>query len=417
MTAFDRIEPRLPELMAELAPMSVPDYFDDMLRQTGRTRQRPAWASLERWLHMDVVARPVSLRAPVLRPLLILVLIGLLVVAALAVYAGSQRTRLPEPFGPARNGVILLGDADGDISSYDPVSGTTATLVSGATRDFGPWLSRDSTRFVFLREGSDGMALWLANADGSNQRALVPANVDWFDWSDDDRIVVSRHHDGGNEMSIVNVADGTSQTILPGADFQAPYWRPGHDQLMYGVDEGQGQSAFYIVNADGTGRHPIEGVAEDAIGNAQFSPDGSKLTYSSWGIEQSTKGRIHVLDLNNGADQLLMFDGSKGTTELDPRFSPDGRSLLFERYGPDTSSEGGYQLVAAPADGDGPAIPIGRAHPDMSGGADAEFSPDGTQVLTTYNDDLSTWLLDIDGTGEQQLPWSDGVATWQRLAP
>ena len=37
MTAFDRIEPRLPELMAELAPASVPDYFDDMLRQTGRT--------------------------------------------------------------------------------------------------------------------------------------------------------------------------------------------------------------------------------------------------------------------------------------------------------------------------------------------------------------------------------------------
>ena len=30
MTAFDRIEPRLPELMAELAPASVPDYFDDV---------------------------------------------------------------------------------------------------------------------------------------------------------------------------------------------------------------------------------------------------------------------------------------------------------------------------------------------------------------------------------------------------
>ena len=79
MTAFDRIEPRLPELMAELAPASVPDYFDDMLRQTGRTRQRPAWASLERWLPMDVVARPTVLRAPALRPLLILLLIGLLV--------------------------------------------------------------------------------------------------------------------------------------------------------------------------------------------------------------------------------------------------------------------------------------------------------------------------------------------------
>ena len=64
MTAFDRIEPRLPELMAELAPASVPDYFDDMLRQTGRTRQRPAWASLERWLPMDVIARPAPSERP-----------------------------------------------------------------------------------------------------------------------------------------------------------------------------------------------------------------------------------------------------------------------------------------------------------------------------------------------------------------
>ena len=45
MTAFDRIEPRIPELMDELAPAQVPDYFDDMLRQTARTRQRPAWLS------------------------------------------------------------------------------------------------------------------------------------------------------------------------------------------------------------------------------------------------------------------------------------------------------------------------------------------------------------------------------------
>ena len=107
MTAFDRIEQRMPELMAELAPASVPDYFDDMLRQTGRTRQRPAWASLERWLPMDVAARPAAFRAPALRPLVILLLIGLLIAGGVLLYAGSQRTRLPAPFGPARNGLIV----------------------------------------------------------------------------------------------------------------------------------------------------------------------------------------------------------------------------------------------------------------------------------------------------------------------
>ncbi len=58
MTTFDRIEPRLPELIDELAAASVPDYFDDLLRATAGAKQRPAWSSLERWLPMGVIARP-----------------------------------------------------------------------------------------------------------------------------------------------------------------------------------------------------------------------------------------------------------------------------------------------------------------------------------------------------------------------
>ena len=41
MTTFDRIEPRLPELIDELARRRVPDYFDDMLQRATRSRQRP----------------------------------------------------------------------------------------------------------------------------------------------------------------------------------------------------------------------------------------------------------------------------------------------------------------------------------------------------------------------------------------
>jgi len=50
MSPTDRPTRSLPDLMAELAPPRVPDYFDDMLKATARTRQRPAWTSLERLL-------------------------------------------------------------------------------------------------------------------------------------------------------------------------------------------------------------------------------------------------------------------------------------------------------------------------------------------------------------------------------
>ena len=50
------------------------------------------------------------------------------------------------------------------------------------------------------------------------------------------------------------------------------------------------------------------------------------------GTGQGLQGRIHLLDIDNGVDRELMFEGSAGTNELDPQFSPDGKSLLFERY-------------------------------------------------------------------------------------
>ena len=118
----------------------------------------------------------------------------------------------------------------------------------------------------------------------------------------------------------------------------------------------------------------------------------------------------------------LMFDGSEGTNEFPYQFSPDGSQLLVERHGGDASfdvnGEQGYRLVVAPADGDGPVIPIGPAMPSQTSGASAEFSPDGTQVLAFYNYDRSTWLLEADGSGGKEVDWDpQGAHTWQRLAP
>lgn len=367
---------------------------------------------------MDVVTRPVALRAPVLRPLLILLLIGLLIAGGVLLYAGSQRTRLPAPFGPARNGLIMATSNDQDIIAIDPVTGSTKTLIGGATKDLAPGFARDGQRFMFVRlTGVDIGAYWIANADGSGARELVGAPVEWFEWSDaGDRIIVVRLEDGLRPASIVRVADGAVAPLAVPQTIEHAFWRPGHDQILFTTAGGQGKVSYFLVNADGTGRERIAGVSPDVVNDPQFSADGSQLVYATWGLGEGLQGRIHLLDIDTGIDRALMFDGSAGTNELHPQFSPDGKSLLFERYVTDPP-EGGYRLVIAPVDG-GPATPIGPTHRTGTDGAATEFSPDGTQVLATYNDDGSTWLLDVDGSGEQQLTVSSGGGTsWQRLAP
>lgn len=371
---------------------------------------------------MDVVARPTSLRVPALRPLLILLLIGLLIAGGVLLYTGSQRTWLPAPFGPARNGVIVVSTG-GDIAAVDPETGALTTLVKGTTNDFAPWFSRDGQRFLYLRNLGGQQQQWVANADGSNQRQLVPGNVGWVDWAPEgDRIVALYAPAGGvEETSIVNVADGTSTPLDAEVEIRNPIWRPGHDQLVFATDAGEG-AEYQLINADGTGLRAIDGVSPDAINAPIFSPDGSRLIYTTWADGAGLQGRIHDVDIDTGEDRALMFDGSEGTNEFPYQFSPDGSQLLLERHGGDASfevnGEQGYRLVVVPASGEGPVIPIGPAMPSQTNGASAEFSPDGTQVLAFYNYDRSTWLLEADGSGGEEVDWDpQGAFTWQRLAP
>ena len=149
MTRFDRVEPRLAELITELAAPSLPDYTDDVLARTAGLRQRPRWTLLERWLPMGVLAQRSAYIPRVPWRAIIVAALLLVVIAATLAWVGSQRRAAP-PFGPARNGLIMY-TVDGDLLSWDPGSGASRTLLEGATDDFTGIYSRDGTKLAFLR--------------------------------------------------------------------------------------------------------------------------------------------------------------------------------------------------------------------------------------------------------------------------
>jgi Tol biopolymer transport system component len=412
MTDFDRLEPRLPALLADLAAARVPDYVDDMLQKTARTRQRPAWSSFERWLPMDV-ARPAPFRAPSLRPLVIIAILGILIAASALAFAGS-RPRLPAPFGPARNGAILFSTTEGDILAADPATGTTTAVVTGPAHDQDPWVSPDGSRVLFQRVSNQGTALLVANIDGSGLREVLPAGTlgRWIEWSPTgDRIVISGF-DNTDPAQLIDVAGRSSTTIDAGFEIKQAVWRPGHEQLVLTGDKA-GKHGFWLVNPDGTGLRQIP-ASPAAINEASLSPDGSLLAYATWEDGPGLQGRIHVVDIDSGRDRLLTRDLSDGYTWLSPQFSPDGRTLLEERY----DADGMYSMAILSVDGGQPAAVLGAPHPEGTNGAAAHFSPDGTKILLTYRDDGSTWLLARDGTTQEQVAWpATEMESWQRLAP
>ena len=171
MTARSDFNGVISDWLDEQVGRGAPDYLDDVLSRTTRTRQRPAWSSLERWLPVQTTLR----LAPVPRLAWLLVVVALIAALGVAVLAvGSRHRQLPPPFGLARNGAVLYGGSDGDIHKLDPATGATSTLVAGASGDSVPWLSPDGTRFLFLRDsvpnadtGGKAATIMVADDDGS----------------------------------------------------------------------------------------------------------------------------------------------------------------------------------------------------------------------------------------------------------
>ena len=421
MTAFDRVEQRLPELIDELASASVPDYVDDLLRRTTRTRQRPAWSSLERWLPMGVIARTAFVPRLPWRALAIVALLVLAIVGALLFASGSSR-RLPAPFGPAANGSILYSTAGGDISSVDPVTGASTSIVSGPAKDTAPLLSRDGTKFLFVRTLEATNALFVANVDGTGVRQLaegffVPSDLDRspFDWSPSGAQVaaVADVLPGSVRNLTILATDGSaSRTLDLGLNVTDVSWRPNGRELVF-KGEKNATYGLYLVNADGSGLRAIAPVNDLQYGWREpiLSPDGTLVAFARWGA--ASDDGIHVLGVDSGVDRLLAFDGSVDTEEKLPQFSPDGARLVFQRY-----VGGKYQLVVEPVAGGGKAVPIGPLQPDAAADPFLSFSPDGSQVLVTYPTDGKTWLLGTNGGSDRQVSWpGTKVQSWQRLAP
>src|SRR6476620_6642893 len=104
MNRDDTFDPTIADWLHAEADHRVPEHLEAVLRRTRTERQRPAWSSLERWLPVQTTLR----FTPAPRVAWLLVVLGLIIaIGAAALWIGT-RQRLPQPFGPARNGAIVM---------------------------------------------------------------------------------------------------------------------------------------------------------------------------------------------------------------------------------------------------------------------------------------------------------------------
>jgi len=435
----DRFDRELPDLLEQLAPRAVPDYRDDIVRQTARMRQRPALMFPERWLPVSVITSRALAAPPVRWRIVGLVALLLLALAVgLAIIAGSQR-HVPAPFGPAANGVVAY-EQGGDIFTANPVTGLAKAVVTGTTTDLRPVFSRDGTHMVFERQGAADTIgrLIVTRPDGSGAIVATPEALVAFDtyagsvpsysFSPDGTEIALWSYASGELWIAQADGGGVRQVDLPikvGEVAYAP--ANGAELIVAGTPNGGTNGGIYAVDVKtGASRTIVAPAAGVGVGFIRVSPGGSRLAYvSSVDTTPDNPGpgpgryRVHVVGLDGVNDITLPLPAGAIFQDA-PAWSNDGTRLAITRGYAQHNEDMALAVVPADASGTG----VESIH-GLTGCCDTmlQWSPDDTSVLVMPeggNDGITTQHLLLDPlTGHTApAPWTAvNPPAWQRVAP
>jgi Tol biopolymer transport system component len=433
--------------------MPRPEYVDSLLARTARSRQRSAWRFPERWLPVDITARaPAFSRRRVPVRMLAVVALVVLAIAAATLYVGSQR-RLPAPFGPAANGLIVYADpADsawmdtgdyqrpqGDILTIDPVSGVSSVLVGGPTVDGYPVVSLDGTRVAFVRETSAGQQLFAVDVAGGDPIPLTGKPLQEIvdvAWSPDGKAIAFIAVEGDVSSLWIARSDGSdAKRIDLGTDLSValPQWRPpagdelllvgstspaeallpqyGYRDLFGGFEDPTASNiGLYLINADGSDLRPITPTSAGKFdyGLVVWTPAGDRILTQT--MDRAGYIKVRVLGADGGL--LGTIEPTSGVMTVNPVVSPDGRRVAYA----DMTDAEGWTIRTETLDGSAESVETGATFPGIA--ASFSWSPDGNQLIVTHHFSKETWLFDADGGPGQRATWTDpGSNAWQRVAP
>lgn len=136
-----------------------------------------------------------------------------------------------------------------------------------------------------------------------------------------------------DEVTLVETTRSSSTDIW----LAEPSWSPDGQQLVYGeihYDKAQDKivdARLFIVNADGSGRHEVALPTGLPFGDADWSPDGSRLVFSSCPIHEFNDACAAVYTSRlDGTDLQVLTPLNVGYGA--PTWTPDGLHILY--WGP-----------------------------------------------------------------------------------
>jgi dipeptidyl aminopeptidase/acylaminoacyl peptidase len=408
--------------------MRTPDYLEAAIERASERSQRPRWTFPERWLPVELVTSRVPVARMPWRQIGVLALLAIVVIASLALYAGSQQRPLPAPFGPAANGSLVF-EMDGDIYTADPRTGVSKVIVTGPEQDFEPVFSLDGTRVLFGRPSKTdpGRLLFVSREDGSGLVQVTPEpllGLSGWSFSPDGRSIAA-FATGDKGLAIVVIpSDGKSPPkfyeVFATTDDGPPQYRPDGSEIMFiGKEPGQANRGVYALDpATATVRAIAAPEPTRDIHGASWSPDGKHVALGVVDVTAAvTTGRTHVVGVD-GTGDVTVETNPQSVADYGFAWSNDGTRLIITRWYTEGGSKARSAIVPIDRSSQGIEIacPSGASTDDCT--ADWSWSPDDSLLLGTIGSEGASQFLADPTTGKLvEAPWTaNGHPAWQRLA-
>lgn len=155
-------------------------------------------------------------------------------------------------------------------------------LIASTRLDSSPQISPDGRRIVFASDRTGYDEIWIADADGGNQRALTNIRGHLTGsprWSPDgNRVAFDAIGNKGRAVFLIDSRGGQPRQWTPWGDAARPSWSRDGRWIYYGASDSSGNSQVWKIS---TADHTIKQVTRDGGFEAYESLDGRTLYYVS----------------------------------------------------------------------------------------------------------------------------------------
>ncbi|WP_282139573.1 LysM peptidoglycan-binding domain-containing protein [Cytobacillus oceanisediminis] len=233
--------------------------------------------------------------------------------------------KLRIPYAPPGGQGLIAYTADRggqyDIWLYNPRTGENVQLTSGLGASFSsPEWSPNSRRIAFIGKNRiiyvvDAASGAIAQIDQMEEGAEFK-----LDWSPDSSQIAYTKQ---GHIIMYNVLSHQAQSIqqFDSTDVQ---WFPNGRELLFQAPDASGISQLYRIQTDGTGKQQITRNTGGRLNNAQLSPDGSFVLYTTPGVSISI---IHTIELSTG--NVVEVKGGPLAKNYYPTWSPDSLKIAY----------------------------------------------------------------------------------------